>query len=69
MRAPDVIEASPAGHVKGQRAPSRVGKKGLTFYLEPPTMKKLRLIALDEETSLQALMTEAVNLLFKNRGQ
>lgn len=48
-------------------APSRIGKKGVTFYLQPGAMKQLRSIGVDEDASLQALMIEATNLLFKSR--
>ena len=51
------------------RAPSRVGKKGVTVYLEPDVVKQLRGIGLNEDKTLQALMIEAVNMLFKNRGK
>jgi hypothetical protein len=51
------------------RAPCRVGKKGITFYLEPSAVKQLRWIGLTEDKSLQALMTEAANMLFKTRGK
>ncbi len=50
-------------------APSRMGKKGITFYLEPSAVKELRTISVEEETSLQALMIEAANMLFKSRGR
>lgn len=49
--------------------PSRVGKKGVTFYLERDAAKQLRTIGVTEETTLQALMVEAVNMLFKSRGK
>lgn len=51
------------------RAPSRVGKKGVTVYLEPDVVKQLRGIGLNEDKTLQALMIEAVNMLFKSRGK
>ncbi len=50
-------------------APSRIGKKGVTFYLEPDAIKLLRTISVNEETTLQALMIEATNTLFKSRGK
>ncbi len=50
-------------------APSRVGKKGVTFYLEPAAVKQLRTVSLEEDTTLQALMIEAANMLFKSRGR
>ena len=49
--------------------PSRIGKKGVTFYLKPDAAKQLRTISVDEETTLQALMIEAANMLFKGRGK
>ncbi len=54
---------------KGAQAPSRVGKKGVTFYLKPNAVKQLRTVGLDEDTTLQALMIEATNMLFKSRGK
>lgn len=59
---------SPRALRKGQ-PPSRIGKKGVTFYLEPDAIRQLRIISIDEDTTLQALMVEASNLLFRNRGK
>jgi hypothetical protein len=53
----------------GIQAPSRVGKKGVTFYLKPDAMKQLRGVGLDEDNTLQGLMIEATNMLFKSRGK
>lgn len=47
--------------------PSRVGKKGVTFYLEPDAVKQLRTLSINEDTTLQALMVEASNMLFESR--
>jgi hypothetical protein len=52
-----------------QRAPSRRGKKGVTFYLQPEVVRQLRSIGLEEDKTLQALMIEAANMLFKSRGK
>nr|WP_156790771.1 ribbon-helix-helix domain-containing protein [Rhodobacter sp. SW2] len=41
----------------------------MTFYLEPDAVKQLRSLGLDEDQTLQALMIEAVNMLFKSRGK
>jgi len=46
------------------RPPSRVGKRVLSIYLDPIAWRQLRELALDLETSTQALGEEAVNLLF-----
>ena len=47
------------------RPPSRVGKRVLSIYLNPIAWRQLRELALDLETSTQALGEEAVNLLFE----
>lgn len=49
--------------------PSRAGRKGVTFYLLPAATKQLRTIGLNEDASLQKLMLEATNMLFKSRGK
>ncbi len=54
---------------QGTQAPSRVGKKGVTFYLKPDAIKQLRSLGLDEDNTLQGLMIEATNMLFKSRGK
>jgi hypothetical protein len=49
--------------------PSRRGKKALTGYFEPEVMKQLKVMAAAEETTIQALLTEALNDLFKKYGK
>jgi len=51
-----------------RRPPSREGKRVLSVYLDPLAWKQLRQLALDTETSTQALGEEAVNLLFAKHG-
>lgn len=46
------------------RPPSRAGKRVLSIYLDPLAWKQIRQLALDKDTSTQALGEEAVNLLF-----
>ena len=50
------------------RVPSRVGKRVLSVYLDPLAWKQLRLLALDTDSTTQALGEEAVNLLFVKHG-
>jgi hypothetical protein len=50
--------------VGGGRPPSRAGKR----VLDPLAWKQLRQLALDSETTTQALGEEAVNLLFAKHG-
>jgi hypothetical protein len=48
-----------------RRPPSRAGKRVLSVYLDPVAWRQLRDLALDLETSTQALGEEAINLLFE----
>lgn len=50
------------------RPPSRAGKRVLSIYLDPIAWKQIRQLALDIDTSTQALGEEAVNLLFAKHG-
>jgi len=59
-------ETGETGQTK--RPPSRAGKRVLSVYLDPLAWKQLRQLALDTETSTQALGEEAVNLLFAKHG-
>ena len=54
--------------VSDRRPPSRAGKRVLSVYLDPLAWKQLRQLALDSETTTQALGEEAVNLLFAKHG-
>ena len=48
---------------------SRHGKKGVLAYFEPDIAKRLKHLAVDEDSSIQALMHEAVDdLLAKRKG-
>ncbi|KQQ13093.1 hypothetical protein ASF53_12915 [Methylobacterium sp. Leaf123] len=54
-------------------APARAGTlkeraKQMSVYLEPPVYDQLRDLAYAERTKMHALMLEALDLLFKQRG-
>ena len=71
--AATTAEAPAAAHVETtapatKRPPSRIGKRVFSVYLDPLAWKQLRQLALDAETSTQALGEEAVNLLFAKHG-
>ena len=51
------------------RPASRQGKRVLSVFVEPETWRRLRSMALEEDTTTQALGTEALNLLFAARGK
>ena len=45
--------------------PSRDGTRAITAHADPAVSKQIRQLALDEDTSVQALVHEALNLLFE----
>lgn len=44
--------------------PSRVGKKALIGYFDPDVSKQLKQLALDQDSSIQELLREALNDFF-----
>ena len=62
-------QPSPAAEPKVSKAPSREGKRAITFYASDEAWAQLRTLAIREPgASTQALMTEALNDLFSKRG-
>ena len=48
--------------------PGRVGKVSVTGYFAPEVRRQLRRLAADADTTIQALLAEALNDLFAKRG-
>lgn len=74
MPTPEVVpEADPREATQGTRsstrAPSREGKKGVTFYLPPAAWKQLKMLSVQRDRPVQDLMLDAVDLLFAQHGQ
>lgn len=65
--AQPVPESSPRG--SAGKAPSRTGQRAVTLYVKPEAHKQLRLLGLEQGTSVQELMTEALNDLFRKHGR
>ena len=61
--------ASTNGVVASTRAKAREGKRALGGYFSPELLKAMNQIALDEDTTVQALLGEAVDLLMRDRGK
>lgn len=55
---------TPSRKGPSKRPPSREGKRMLSIYLDPLAWKQLRMLALETDTTAQALGEEAINLLF-----
>lgn len=64
--APGPVAASP---VKTKSAPSRGGRVLVGGFFSPEVQTALKVIAAEERTTLQALLTEAINTVFAHRGR
>ena len=47
------------------KPPSRRGKKGVLFHVNPEIAKRLKLLAVEQDTTIEALGIEALGLLFE----
>ena len=65
--APDRPE--PAGEAAPRRRSSREGTKLVAGHFAPAVAKELKLLAVEEETTIQALLEEAVDLLLAKYGK
>ena len=66
------VEAAPeapasASTVSGSVRPSRRNTKHIGGYFDPAVSKQLRAIAVEEDTSVQALLAEGIDMLFHAR--
>ena len=55
--------------IVASRAPSRVGLKAVTVYVDPAAHRQLRILAIETDTSSQALLVDAVNDLFQKHSK
>ena len=62
--APSPVSTEPAA-IKAVRPPSRRGKRVVSAYIEATAAKQMRLLAVELDTSTQALLEEALNDLFR----
>lgn len=49
--------------------PSRKGKKAVTGHFDPAVSRQLKQLALDRDTTIQSLLSEALNVLFEKYGK
>lgn len=64
--APSAAEAK-AKTANGSVRPSRKNTKHIGGYFDPAVSKQLRAIAVEEDTSVQALLAESIDMLFHAR--
>lgn len=54
---------------EADRTPGRVQKRQVAGWFSDDAARQLRVLAAEEDTTLQALLTEALNDLFRKRGK
>lgn len=54
---------------KQDTPPSRQGKKAIAGHFDPAVSKQLKQMALEKDTTVQALLAEALNDLFEKYGK
>lgn len=64
----DTDRAPASAAAPNTRQASRVGKASVTGYFAPEVRKQLRRLAADRDTTIQALLGEALNDLFAKHG-
>jgi hypothetical protein len=60
---------TPEGVSSNYLPPSRTGKRLIGGHFPPEVAKHLKILAAEEETSIQALLEEALDLLFVKKGK
>ena len=66
---PEVDEQAQASRSSAKRAPSRGGRVLVGGFFSPEVQTALKVLAAEERTTLQALLTEAINTVFAKRGR
>ena len=71
LPVPQTTAARPSDHAarpEAKRAASRAGRKAIYAWVDPVEHRKLKKLSLDTERSIDALVTEAVHLLFEKHN-
>jgi hypothetical protein len=58
-----------AAEADGKRRSAREGKKGILGHFSPELSRALNIMAIEEGSTVQALMGEAFDLLMRARGK
>ena len=66
---PSSVDPPRAPEINGKRRPAREGKKGVLGHFSPELSRTLNIMAIEEGTTVQALMGEAFDLLMRARGK
>jgi hypothetical protein len=60
--------AEPVASPEAKRSASRAGRKAIYAWVDPAEHRKLKKLSLETERSIDALVTEAVHMLFEKHG-
>lgn len=52
-----------------ERRPDRAGRKATLFQIPEAAKKQLAILAIENDTTQQALLTDALNMLFSKHGK
>ena len=55
--------------VKSKKPPSRINTKAITGHFDPNVSKQLKMLAVTKDSTVQALLREALNDLFVKHGK
>lgn len=69
---PTLVQAAeppPSSGNTAKRRPAREGKKGILGHFSPELSRTLNIMAIEEGSTVQALMGEAFDLLMRARGK
>jgi hypothetical protein len=66
---PQASAATVAAETDGKRRSAREGKKGILGHFSPELSRALNIMAIEEGSTVQALMGEAFDLLMRARGK
>lgn len=66
---PPASSAEVIADTTSKRRPAREGKKGILGHFSPELSRALNIMAIEEGSTVQALMGEAFDLLMRARGK
>jgi hypothetical protein len=69
--APAEVQSGPSVVIEGTstKAKAREGKKAIVGYFSADMSRQLRVMSIEEGTTVQALVGEAIDLLMRARGK
>jgi hypothetical protein len=66
--SPTSSAVTPVANAAASKTPGRQGKCQIAGFFDPAASKQLKLLALDADSTVQGLLREALNDLFKKHG-